>query len=69
MGNYHSSHGTGEERKMPNRCKNLIMHVFYGCQVKNHSYADLLKSLPILFSSYVGCPYVNLTMHAWKVDL
>lgn len=45
------------------------MLVFYGCEVKNHSYADFLKSLPILFSSYVGCPYVNLTMHAWKVDL
>lgn len=45
------------------------MLVFYGCEVKKNSYADFLKSLPILFSSYVGCPYVNLTMHAWKVDL
>ena len=54
---------------MPSLCKNIVMHVFYDCQVKYYSYADFLNSFPTLVSSYVRCPHVNLTMHAWKVDL
>lgn len=34
---------------MRSLCKNVVMHVSHGCQVKAYSYADFLKSFGTLF--------------------